>query len=195
MSDPVTYTFYGTTVPVLRNIATSAIRILTAAKNEMSKAEDDKFPSEKEMLDTQFGGMLPFRFQPTLFAKFALAGLKHLELNGMTPIPIVSPDFSSFDQVVSFFEEVRAVFDAIDEEKYNQSANKTIDIPMEKSGKTLHMTGLADYTHGFVIPHSYFHLNAMYMLLRSKGFELGKGVYVNPWMSEQQIKDWAPLRS
>jgi hypothetical protein len=194
MADPITYSFYGTTVPVLRNIATSAIRILTAAKNEMSKAAEDRFPSEKEILDAQFGSMLPFRFQPILYAKFALTGLKHLQLNGSTPIPTLSPDFSSLDQVINFFKEVQAVFDAIDEEAYNQSANTTIDVPMEKSGKTLHMTGLADYTHGFVVPHSYFHLNAMYMLLRSKGFELGKGVYINPWMSEQQMKDWAPLR-
>jgi hypothetical protein len=194
MADPVTYSFYGTTVPVLRNIATSAIRILTAAKNEMSKAAEGRFPSEKEILEAQFGSMLPFRFQPILYAKFSLMGLKHLQLNGSTPIPTLSPDFSSLDQVINFFREVEAVFDAIDEEAYNQSANTTIDIPMEKSGKTLHMTGLADYTHGFVVPHSYFHLNAMYMLLRSKGFELGKGVYINPWMSEQQIKDWAPLR-
>jgi hypothetical protein len=30
--------------------------------------------------------------------------------------------------------------------------------------------------------------------LRSKGFKLGKGVYIGSFMSEQQQKDWAPLR-
>jgi hypothetical protein len=39
----------------------------------------------------------------------------------------------------------------------------------------------------------YFHLNAMYMLLRSKGFALGKGTYVKAFFSEQAKKDWAPL--
>jgi hypothetical protein len=33
----------------------------------------------------------------------------------------------------------------------------------------------------------------MYMLLRSKGFTLGKGTYVRPFFSEQAAKDWAPL--
>lgn len=31
------------------------------------------------------------------------------------------------------------------------------------------------------------------MLLRSKGFTLGKGTYVKPFFSEQAAKDWAPL--
>ncbi|RZK28953.1 MAG: DUF1993 family protein, partial [Hymenobacter sp.] len=53
---------------------------------------------------------------------------------------------------------------------------------------------LADYIHTFAVPNSYFHLNAMYMLLRSKGFKLGKGVYVGSFMSAQQQSDWAPLR-
>jgi hypothetical protein len=33
----------------------------------------------------------------------------------------------------------------------------------------------------------------MYMLLRSKGFVLGKGKYVSPFFTEQAKKDWAPL--
>jgi hypothetical protein len=33
----------------------------------------------------------------------------------------------------------------------------------------------------------------MYMLLRSKGFTLGKGTYVKPFFSEQAARDWAPL--
>ncbi|KAH7371535.1 hypothetical protein BKA66DRAFT_469479 [Pyrenochaeta sp. MPI-SDFR-AT-0127] len=194
MSDPVTYSFYGTTVPVLRNIATSAISILNAAKTERSSAAEDAFPSEQELLDSQFSNMLPFRVQPILLAKFSIAALQHLQLHGTTPLPVLSPAFASFDDVIEFFKQSLAVFDAIDETKFNESAEKSVDIPFEQAGVTLQMTGFADYFHGFVIPNSYFHLNAMYMLLRSKGFKLGKGVYVGCWMSDQQKKDWAPLK-
>lgn len=192
MSDPVTYSFHGITVPTLRNTATSAISILTAAKNEAAAAPEGTFPSEAELLDTQFGTMLPLRMQPILLAKFQVAALEYLKLNGSTPVPAMNPGFSSFDDVISFFEGLQAVFDAIDEEEYNNSARKGVEI--EVAGKKLQMTGLADYFHTFVVPNSYFHLNAIYMLLRSKGFALGKGVYVASWMSEQQKKDWAPLK-
>jgi hypothetical protein len=33
----------------------------------------------------------------------------------------------------------------------------------------------------------------MYMLLRNKGFTLGKGAYIRGFLSEQARKDWAPL--
>ncbi|CAO2652693.1 Nn.00g021040.m01.CDS01 [Neocucurbitaria sp. VM-36] len=196
MSDPMTYSFYGTTVPVLRNTATSAISILTAAKNEISSAADGTFPSEAELLDTHFGNMLPLRMQPILLAKFQVVALQHLQLNGSTPIPALETTFSSFDSVIEFFKGLQAVFDAVDEKTFNESAEKGVDVPIGSgpSTKTLHMTGLADYFHSFVVPNSYFHLNAMYMLLRNQGFALGKGVYVGCFMSEQQKKDWAPLR-
>jgi hypothetical protein len=191
MSDPVTYSFYGTTIPVLRNLATTAISILTAAKNERSI--NDALPSDQEVLDSQFNDMLPLRMQPILLAKFSVAALQHLQLQGSTPVPALDPGFSSLDDVIEFFKKTQAVYDAVDEKTYNESAEKSVDI--EVVGKTLHMTGLADYIHTFVIPNGYFHLNAMYMLLRSKGFKLGKMHYVGCWMSEQQKKDWAPLRA
>jgi hypothetical protein len=190
MSDPVTYSFYGTTIPVLRSIATSAINILNAAKEEM--AAQDKLPSEQELLDAKFEHMLAFRMQPILLAKFPVAALDHLKLNGSSPIPELSPDFASLDAVIDFLKQIQAVFDAVDEKTFNESASKGVDIPV--ANKTLHMTGLADYYHSFVVPNSYFHLNAMYMLLKSKGFQLSKAVYIGPWVSEQQKKDWAPLK-
>ncbi|KAF1939804.1 hypothetical protein EJ02DRAFT_445921 [Clathrospora elynae] len=195
MSDPVTYSFYGTTVPVLRSIASSAIGILTSAKNERSNAAADTIlPSDKEMLDSQFGDMLPLRMQPIILATFALSGIGKLQLNGSTPIPAMNPaEISSFDDVIALFKQVLAVLDAIDEKTYNEHAEKSVDIAV--GDKTLHMTGFADYTHGFIIPNSYFHLNAIYMLLRAKGFKLGKTLYIHSWMSEQQKKDWAPLKA
>lgn len=86
------------------------------------------------------------------------------------------------------------VLDSIDEKEYNAAADKGCDVSIGTGKPTLHMTGLADYFHTFVVPNSYFHLNAIYMLLRSKGFKLGKGQYIGAFMSEQQQKDWAPLR-
>jgi hypothetical protein len=191
MSDPVTYSFYGTTIPALRNTVISAIAVLNAAKEE--KATVDTLPSEQEMLDAKFEHMLPFRLQPILLAKFSIAALDHLKLNGSAPIPEFSPEFASFDAVIEYFQKVQAVFDAVDEKAFNESALKGVDIPV--GGKTLHMTALADYFHSFVVPNSYFHLNAMYMLLKSKGFKLSKSVYIGPWITEQQGKDWAPLKA
>ena len=193
MSDPVNYSFYGTTVPVLRSIAATAIGVLTAAKDERSKATDGTLPSEQEILDANFADMLPLRLQPILLAKFPLQALESLGLSGSATIPAFDPGFSSLDDVIEFFKQTMAVYDAIDETKYNESAGKSVDVAI-KPGTTLHMRGLADYFHGFIIPNCYFHLSAMYMLLRSKGFALGKGVYVGSFMSKQLQEDWAPLR-
>ncbi|KAL6705340.1 hypothetical protein ACN47E_007150 [Coniothyrium glycines] len=193
MADPIAYSFYGTTIPILRNFASSAISILTAATKEISAAEHGAVPSEHDILDAHFGDMLPFRMQPILLAKFALEPLQNLHLEGSSTIPTLDPGFTSLDAVVDFFKQLETVFDAVDESQYNESAGKSVDVSV--GGKTLHMTSLADYFHSFVIPNGYFHLNAMYMLLRSRGFKLGKGLYIGPWMSEQQKKDWAPLRN
>lgn len=194
MGDPVKYSFYGTTIPVLRKQAESAISILTAAKDELSKDDKGALPSEEQILNAQIGDMLPFRVQPILLAKFSVVALQHLHLQGSTTVPAFDPSFASLDAVISFFKQVQAVYDAVDESVYNECAEKSVDIPFEQSQKTLHMTGLADFVHGFVIPNAYFHLNAMYMLLRLKGFKLGKRTYIGSYMSEQQKKDWAPLQ-
>jgi hypothetical protein len=195
MADPVTYTFYGTTIPVLRQCATSAISIFTAAREEITKAgSNETFPSEQELLNTKFGDMLPLSYQPILHAKFPLSALQYFELNNSTPVPTFNPDFSSFDDVIKFFQQAVAVYDAIDPKAYNESAEKSVEVSFENAGKTLVMKGLADYVHGFVVPNAYFHLNAMYMILRSQGFTLGKVIYIGCFMSEQQQKDWAPLK-
>lgn len=193
MSDPVTYNFYGTTIPVLRNIAKSAISILTTAQDEISAAKS-AFPSESEILDTSLGDMLPFRMQPILGAKFPVEALSHLSLNGSASVPAMNPGFESLSAVIDFFKAVVAVYDAVDEKVFNESGTKSVDVPFEKAGKTLQMSALADYYHSFCVPNAYFHLNAIYMLLRSKGFKLSKGCYVGPFMSAQSQKDWAPLR-
>lgn len=192
MSDPVTYTFYGTTVPVLKAQATSAISILTAAQAEL-KANPTSFPSEQELLDASFNDMLPLRVQPILATKFPLNGITSLSLSSAAA-PALNPGFADFAAVIAFFEQMVAVYDGVDAEKWNASAAAPLDVNIEAVGKVLHMRGFADHVHSFVVPNSYFHLNAMYMLLRSKGFKLGKGMYVGAFMSKTQGEDWAPLR-
>ncbi|KNG46860.1 helix-turn-helix-domain containing protein type [Stemphylium lycopersici] len=184
------YSFYDATIPVMRNISKSAISFLTAAKEEISK--NSNLPSEKELLDAKIGDMLPFRAQPILIGNFQTVALESLKLSSAAA-PAMNPSaFSSFDDLINFFKQVIAVFDGVDEKAYNESAKKSVDVPV--AGKTLTMTALHDYTESFVIPNSYFHLNALYMLLRSKGFALGKTTYIAGFMSEQSQKDWAPLR-
>jgi hypothetical protein len=193
MSDPVTYNFYGTTIPVLRNIAKSAISILTAAQDEISAAKS-AFPSEQEILDTSFGDMQPFRMQPIFGAKFPVEALTFLSLNGSANAPAMDPSFESLQSVIDFFKACVAVYDAVDEKAMNDSALKGVDVSFQSMGKTLHMQALADYFHSFAVPNAFFHLNAIYMLLRSKGFKLSKGAYIGSFMSAQSQKDWAPLR-
>jgi hypothetical protein len=188
--------FFALTPSPLRSIARYVrprylqLNILRAAKDEQSKGN---LPSDQEILDLKFGDMLPFRVQPVLLAKFSVAALGYLKLPKVE-IPALRTDFKTLDEVIELFEGLKKVYENIDEKEYNEAAEKSVDIPMESMGITLHMTGFADYFHGFVIPNSYFHVNVMYMLLRNAGFKLGKGVYVGPFMSEQQQKDWAPLR-
>ncbi|KZM18950.1 uncharacterized protein EKO05_0009398 [Ascochyta rabiei] len=190
MSDPVTYNFYGTTVPVLRSISISAANIIRAAQAEQSKGN---MPSDQEILDSKLGDMLPFRTQPILLAKFIVAALEYLKL-AQVDLPALGTDFKTLDEVVELLQSLKKVLENIDEKAYNDAAQKSVDIPIGSKGPILHMTGFADYFHGFVVPNAYFHLNAMYMLLRSAGFKLGKGVYIGSFMSEQQHKDWAPMR-
>jgi hypothetical protein len=190
MSDPVAYNFYGTTVPVLKSISNSAISTLRAAKDEQSKGS---LPSDQDILDSTFADMLPFRVQPVILVKFGVAALEYLKLSKVDS-PTLDPGFKSLDEVIAFFESYVKMLDSIDEKEYNAAADKSCDVSIGPGKPTLHMTGLADYFHTFVVPNSYFHLNAMYMLLRSKGFKLGKGQYIGAFMSEQQQKDWAPLR-
>jgi hypothetical protein len=191
MSDPVTYSFYGTTLPVLRNIAKSAISTLTAAKSEYTGSAN--LPSEGAVLDAQLGDMLPLRMQPIILAKFPLNPLQTLQLSSADSPNMDPSAFKSFDDVIAFFQQLIAVYDSVDEKAYNEAAEKGFDI--EVAGKTLHMSSLADHYHSFAIPNCYFHLNSMYMLLRSKGFSLGKTKYVGPFMSETTQKDWAPLHA
>lgn len=137
--------------------------------------------------------MLPLSKQPILFAKFSLVGLDALSLSSV-PSPALDTEFKTLQDMIDYFKSLDASFAGVDEAKFNASAEKSIDIPFPQMGKTLTMTGLEDYFHGFVLPHDYFHVNTIYMLLRSVGFALGKGVYVGAHMSEQLKKDWAPLR-
>jgi hypothetical protein len=195
MSDPVTYSFYGTTIPVLRNIFVSVTSILSAAKAERAKAADGKsLPSDQEILASKFGDMLPFSYQPGLMTKFSIQALTYLNLTN-TEVPAIQYEFSSLDEIIEYYQKLIAVLDSLDEKTFNESALKPVDMPIEAKGIVLHMSALADYFHSFVIPHSYFHLNSIYMLLRSAGFTLGKGVYIGTFMSETQQKDWAPIRA
>ncbi|XP_014554355.1 hypothetical protein COCVIDRAFT_17860 [Bipolaris victoriae FI3] len=186
-------TFYDATIPVMRGISKSAISFLTTAKEELSK-ENSNLPSESDVLNAQLGDMLPFRMQPIILGKFQLAGIQNLKLAESATAPTLDPSaFSSLDDVISFFKQLLAVLEAVDAKVYNESADKGLDV--EIGPKTLHMSSLSSFTNDFVVPNSFFHLNAMYMLLRSKGFSLGKTSYIGGFMSEQSLKDWAPLRA
>lgn len=182
-------TFYKTTIPTFRNIASSAISFLTTAKEEQSKNE--ALPSDEEVLNSQLGDMLPFRVQPTLIAKFQLGPLEATKPSATAP-SLDPSSFKSLDDVIDFFKKLIAFIDSVDEKAWNESAQKSLDV--EVAGKTLHMTSIEDHVTSFVVPNSYFHLNTMYMLLRMTGFTLGKSKYIGPFMSEQANKDWAPLR-
>lgn len=193
MADPMTYTFYGTVVPTLINVCNSAISILSTAQKEIGTSPE--LGTEQELLDSKFGDMLPFRMQPIFCTKFPGEAFRK---TGLTSAPAPNYDPSSFTDlaaVIEFFKAVKALYESIDAEKFNAAAGQSVEVPFENMGKTLTMSGLADYMHSFGVPNAFFHLNSMYMLLRSKGFKLGKGVYVGAFMSEQQQKDWAPLRA
>lgn len=181
--------FYKTSIPTFRGIATSAISFLTTAKEEQSKNE--ALPSDEEVLDSQFGDMLPFRMQPIILAKFMLGPLENTKPSAKSPT-LDPTSFKSLDDVINFLKQLVAVIDSVDEKAWNESAQNKLDI--EVASKTLHITAVEDHVTSFVIPNSYFHLNTMYMLLRMTGFTLGKMHYIGPFMSEQARKDWAPLK-
>jgi len=143
--------FYQATVPTFKGIANSAVGFLTAAKEEAEK--NSSLPSGQDLLNAQLGDMLPLRMQPILVSKFPLDGLTTLKLNGSTAPPSLDPSsFQSIDDVINFFKQVAAVFDAVDEKTYNESAEKSFDVTV--AGKTMTMSSLAEYYNSFVIPNS-----------------------------------------
>ncbi|KAL1795624.1 hypothetical protein ACET3X_005848 [Alternaria dauci] len=184
-----TYSFYQTTIPQLRGMAKSAVTFLTAAKDEQSK--NSSLPSDVDILNAQIGDMASMRAQPILLGRFCLEGINNHKLSSASSPKMDPSSFSSIDDVINFFRQLIAVYDAIDEKAFNESAEKSFDVSI--AGKSLKITSMADFYNSFVIPNSYFHLNAMYMLLRGKGFTLGKGTYVRAFFSEQTRKDLAPL--
>lgn len=181
--------FYDTTIPQLRKINLAAINVLTAAQTEISNG----LPiTDAEVLDASLGDMLPFRMQPILLAKFETAPMTKLNLSSAT-VPNLDPaSFTSFGSIIDFFTALNAVLDSVSQEAWNSAADDAFELVI--GGKTLKITQLQDYTEGFMVPHCWFHLNAMYMLLRSKGFSLGKAVFVAAWASETLKKDFAPLK-
>lgn len=143
--------FYQATVPTFKGIANSAVSFLTAAKEEQSK--NSSLPSGQELLNAQLGDMLPLRMQPILVSKFPLDGLTTLKIAGSAPLPNLDPSsFQSIDDVINFFKQFAAVFDAVDEKTYNESAEKSLDVTV--AGKTMTMTSLAEYYNSFAIPNS-----------------------------------------
>ncbi|KAH7084234.1 hypothetical protein FB567DRAFT_77941 [Paraphoma chrysanthemicola] len=189
MSYQMTYSFYGTTIPVFKRINNSAINTLTVAQTEIANG----LPiSEQELLDASIGDMLPLRTQPGLLARFQAVPLEALKLTS-APIPAMDSGYTSLAEMVDFFKAMNEVLDAVDEKAFNESAEKQFEVQI--AGKMLKISGLADYLYGYVVPNSFFHLNVIYMLLRSKGFKLGKRVYTSSWMSEQLTADFAPLRA
>jgi hypothetical protein len=99
MSDPVTYNFNLTTVPVLRNITISTINVLRTAKDEQSKSS---LPADEQILDSTFGDILPFRVQPMLLANFSVAALEFLKLP-KAGVPALRADFKTLDEMIIEF--------------------------------------------------------------------------------------------
>jgi hypothetical protein len=145
-----TYSFYQTTIPQLRGIAQSAVDFLLTAKDEQSK--NSSLPSGADVLNAQIGDMLPLRMQPILVAKFPLEGINTYKLSSASPPNMDPSSFSSIDDVINFFKQLIAVFDAVDEKAFSESAEKSLEISV--AGKPLKMTSLADFYSSFAIPNS-----------------------------------------
>jgi len=135
--------------------------------------------------------MLPLHKQPILFAKFSLTPLEYFKLTSAT-IPSLDVEFKSLQDVIDFFTQLETAFAGVDEKAFNACAEKSFE--MTVAGKEIKMSGFADYAHGFMVPHDYFHVMTIYTLLRSRGFALGKGVFVGSFMSETLGGDFAALR-
>lgn len=181
-------TFYDITVPQLRKINEAAFNILTTAQSEIANGLS---VTEAEVLDAHFGDMYPLRMQPILLAKFQSAPFSQLGLSSVEA-PALNPGFASLSAVADFFKALNSVLDSISKDSWDAAAEKGFDV--EVGGKNLHFAKLQEFYEGFAVPHCWFHLNAIYMLLRSKGFKLGKGVYVGAWANETIKNGFAPLR-
>jgi hypothetical protein len=59
--------------------------------------------------------------------------------------------FSSIDDLINFFKQLIAVYDAVDEKAFNESADKGLEVSV--AGKSLKMTSTADFYNSFAVPN------------------------------------------
>jgi uncharacterized protein len=86
-----------------------------------------------------------------------------------------SPKFedneSSFPELLERIDKTLALLESFKPEQIDGSEDRTIALPMHD--RTLNFKGLP-YLLDFVLPNVYFHVTAVYAILRHNGMEIGK---------------------
>ncbi|TGJ78872.1 hypothetical protein E0Z10_g9893 [Xylaria hypoxylon] len=171
-------TLYDLTIPFL-------IKALKTEQNLLAKAE--AFATEKgtpiaELLETRLApDMWPLSQQIVIITLHA--ALAVLKLTG-TPPPKINFGPAPLEDCKKYLAETLVILEAVTPESVNGKEEEIVGAMT--GGATEAKMKALDYVEGYLKPNIYFHITTHYDILRSKGATLGKGDYLNPFVTIQQ---------
>jgi len=96
-------------------------------------------------------------------------------LLGDTSAPAPAPEATSFAELDARVDAAIAALEAVPREAVEAATSRTVSL--EHRGKTVTFAG-DEYLVKFAIPNFYFHVAALYAILRQKGVALTKGDFM-----------------
>jgi len=115
--------------------------------------------------------MLPLKTQ----IRFALESVRQLAQLAGEPLPALSYDESSFEDLRAAVSEARRTLRALPAEAMDRAPDETIKIP---AGEHEIELTRAQFFQNFVLPNFYFHVTTAYAILRHLGVEIGKADFL-----------------
>ncbi|GKT46253.1 uncharacterized protein ColSpa_06434 [Colletotrichum spaethianum] len=169
-------TIYDAVIPVFIKGLKTFDHILNKAE-EHAKANNidaNTYP-EARLVEDQ----LPLTFQvqnATKTVKTNIARLTGVELE-----PFENKE-KTIEDLHKRIQEALDLLSKVDAETVNAKAGNVVDVPIF-GGKVLKVTAKeAALSHG--VPNFFFHLNAGYAILRSKGVPIGKADYLGSFLAQ-----------
>lgn len=153
-------------------------RVLASLAAILNKAEQHENAAkffEARLIDD----MKPLTFQVHCVTDNVSKGLARSQ--GTEP-PSYSDNLKTFAEMQARIKEVSAALEKADTDLINKRENETVTLGLGP-GKSGQMKSV-DYVLNYSSPNVYFHLNMAYAILRKEGVDVGKLLYLNPFLGD-----------
>jgi len=166
------YTLYDASILVAKDALASLSAIIEKAEASSAAAS---IPEARIYHD-----MLPFTFQvhfltttiSKMVARLTRAEPKEYEDN-----------LKTYDDFKARIADVQAQVDAVDREAVNGREKESVHLVLAPGWPEYDLEGWK-YVHGYAVPNIYFHLTTAYDIARKEGVELGKPVFIMPFLGK-----------